>query len=269
MSVNISSLTIYPVKSMAGVSLATAELDEMGLRWDRRWMLIDDQGQFLTARKQPSLLCIQPEVSDDGQLTLQFPSGSVLPVPSVDSEMPEIPATVWDDSVKARHLSNEVDTAISDYLGQSARLVFVEQETIRQVDLNYAQQGDRTGFSDGFPLLLISEASLADLNQRMDKPLPMTRFRPNIVVSGCEAYEEDAWGQLQSPDLTLDIVKPCSRCIMTTVDPASGERDGKEPLATLKTYRQIGNKVMFGQNVIHRQTGQLQVGQTLTAKSKS
>ena len=140
----------------------------------------------------------------------------------------------------------------------------MEASEVRQCDLSYAQQGDRTGFSDGFPLLLISEASLEDLNQKLvqnsSKPVTMQRFRPNLVVKGCDAFAEDQWQNIHINQISFRIVKPCSRCIVTTVNPKLGIVSSPEPLRTLATYRKKANKILFGQNVIHNQTGVLNVG---------
>jgi len=259
--IRISELTIYPVKSMRGISLSASPLDAMGLQWDRRWMLVDAQGKFLTGRQLPRLLTIQPELDADGALTLRFPDGSRLAVPPASDI--RTPVRVWNDEVAAATVDSGCDAVLSRYLERDCRLVFIEESEVRPVDPDYAQPGDRTGFSDGFPLLLISEASLADLNSRLDAPLPMSRFRPNLVVAGCPPYAEDQWQGFQVGDLRFDVVKPCSRCIMTTVDRDRGERAGDEPLKTLMRYRRQGNKVMFGQNVIHRSRGELHVGDRL------
>lgn len=266
----ITSLHIYPVKSMGGIKLETATLDDLGLQWDRRWMLVDENGDFVTARKHPQLLRIQPELDQEtGHLRLHFPDGSVLAIPEHHSHSPRLPVKVWEDQVEAIHLGNEADKVISTYLSKNCKLVFFDDKIVRQVDQNYACPGDRTGFSDGFPLLLISKPSLEDLNRRMDKPLPMKRFRPNIVIDGCDSYEEDTWQSASTQSVAFDIVKPCSRCIMTTANPETGQREGKEPLKTLQTYRKQGNKVMFGQNVIHRTQGILRVGDSLTTVKTS
>jgi uncharacterized protein YcbX len=131
---------------------------------------------------------------------------------------------------------------------------------VRRLDLDYARPQDQTGFADGFPFLLISEASLADLNRRIGRTLPMQRFRPNLVVRGCAPYAEDHWRRIRIGGVGFRLVKPCSRCIIPSIDPATGERDGSEPLATLSRYRQTGNKVYFGQNLIHDGPGRLAVG---------
>ncbi len=259
-TIEITQLVIYPVKSMRGMTLQSSQLDAMGLRWDRRWMLVDAQGRFLTGRQHPELLTIQPRLSEQGALSLEFPDGKVLAVPSPDAAAGRVPVTVWNDTVMASPVGGTCDDVLSAWLGEPCRLVFIEDDEVRQVDPAYAHEGDRTGFSDGFPLLLISEASLADLNSRLPEALPMSRFRPNLVVAGTEPFAEDDWQTFETCGVKFSVVKPCSRCVMTTVDAERGIRAGNEPLATLMTYRRQGNKVMFGQNVIHRGRGVLRVG---------
>lgn len=249
---------------MGAINLSEATLDSMGLKWDRRWMLVDKSGEFITARKHPELLRIQPELDQEsGNLRLHIPNQAVLDVPPASADMPKILVKVWEDKVDAIHLDSMLDKTLSKYIGTHCQLVYIDDNTVREVDQDYASPGDRTGFSDGFPLLLISKASLDDLNARMEQPLPMKRFRPNIVVEDCDAYEEDQWLSITSNQVELTFVKPCSRCIMTTANPETGKRDGKEPLKTLQTYRQQGNKVFFGQNLIHRNLGDLKVGDTI------
>jgi uncharacterized protein YcbX len=165
--------------------------------------------------------------------------------------------------VQAKHLSSETDRWLQQTMGEPCQLVYIETSEVRQCDLNYAQQGDRTGFSDGFPLLLISEASLEDLNQKLvqnsSKPVTMQCFRPNLVVKGCNAFAEDQWQNMQINQISFRIVKPCSRCIITTVNPKLGIVSSPEPLRTLATYRNKANKILFGQNIIHNQTGVLTI----------
>lgn len=163
---------------------------------------------------------------------------------------------VWNDRCPAQLCGDSADAWLSDFLDRPCRLVHMADETVRQVDLKYAALGDRTAFADGFPLLLISQASLDDLNSRLTDSVPMIRFRPNLVVSGCEPYAEDHWRKIRIGELTLRVVKPCSRCKITTVDPGSGET-GSEPLKTLSGYRREGNRVFFGQNLVHEGTGEL------------
>ena len=259
-NIEISQLAIYPVKSMRGIALQSAELDAMGLRWDRRWMLVDAEGRFLTGRQHPALLMIQPMLSEQGALSLRFPDGRMVTVSGSDTAVGHVPVTVWNDTVMALPVGGVCDDLLSDFLGEPCRLVFIDSGEVRPVDPAYGQEGDRTGFSDGFPLLLISEGSLEDLNSRLKEALPMSRFRPNLVVSGTDPFAEDGWQTFETCGVKFSVVKPCSRCVMTTVDAERGVRAGAEPLAALMTYRRQGNKVMFGQNVIHRGRGVLRVG---------
>ncbi len=267
--IRLSALNIYPVKSMRGIALPAAELDALGLRHDRRWMVVDEQGQFLTGRQLPRLLLIQPALSPAGALTLVFPDGTRLAVPPAAPDAPRLPVQVWRDTVEALAVDADVDAALSEFLGRPCRLVSFAEDVVRPVDPDYARPGDRTGFADGFPLLLISEASLADLNTRLLVPLPMARFRPNLVVSGCAPYAEDDWREIRIGDIPFELVKPCSRCVMTTTNPDTGAREGQEPLRTLATYRRCGNKVYFGQNVVHRGRGLLRVGDAVTVRARA
>ncbi len=254
----LSELYRFPVKSLRGEPLARLEVVPTGPRWDRHWMVVNEKGRFLTQRELPRMVLIRPRVRDDGGLVLEAPGMSPTEVAPGDGESLEV--QVWNDRLTARAPSLEADRWLSDFLGTSCRLVEMPEQTRRQVDLDYARPGDRTEFSDGFPFLLISRASLDDLNRRMERKLPMIRFRPNLVVEGCEPYAEDRWKRIRIGDLEFRVVKPCSRCVIPTVNPETGEREGNEPLKTLMSYRKQGNKVFFGQNLIHDGTGVLEVG---------
>jgi uncharacterized protein YcbX len=166
---------------------------------------------------------------------------------------------VWGDSVQAAAVGERADAWLSGFLGLACRLVYFPPDTVRAVDPDYARASDQIGFADGFPFLLISQASLDDLNGRLDEAVPMLRFRPNLVVAGCSAYAEDDWRRIRIGEIEFRFAKPCSRCIIPTIDPASGLR-GREPLRTLMGYRQRDNKVYFGQNLIHDGVGQLALG---------
>ena len=261
-SICISSLTIYPVKSLAGIESKSAELDSMGLKNDRRWMLVSPQGDFLSQRKVPKMALIQPRFEDD-QLILSSKGQADFTVPAANPENTML-VTIWGDSVTAQRVGKEADAWLSAILGLECHLVYIPDDEVRQCDLEFAKQGERTGFADGFPLLLISTASLDDLNTRLKHPVKMKRFRPNIVVTGCDAFSEDDWKQFIIADIPMRGVKPCSRCILTTVNPDTGKREGAEPLQTLMTYRKWDNNVYFGQNVIHEQKGIISIGDVLT-----
>ena len=257
MSLLLTGLYRYPVKSLRGESLQALDVDARGPRHDRHWMLVTPEGRFLTQRELPRMALVKPKIVDDG-LLLHAPGMFDLEVAAESDE--ELQVQVWRDTCAARVMSPAADQWLSDFLGVSARLVYLPPESMREVDPAYAQPGDQTGFSDGFPFLLISQASLDDLNRRMGLNLPMERFRPNLVVSGCEPYAEDDWKRIRIGDLSFRVVKPCSRCVIPTVNPETGEREGNEPLKTLMSYRKEGNKVYFGQNLIHDGPGKLQTG---------
>ncbi len=167
--------------------------------------------------------------------------------------------TVWLDHCNAIDCGSEVANWLSEFLSSPCRLVYFSDDEIRQVDQTFAQPNDRTAFSDGFPLLLISQASLDELNSRLDVAMPMKRFRPNLVVSGCQAFAEDSWKLLRIGEMLLRVVKPCSRCVIPNIDTNTGER-GVEPTKTLLTFRKRDNKIYFGQNVIANSPGYFAVG---------
>ena len=258
----VSELSIYPVKSLRGLSLPRAEVDRFGLRGDRRWMVVDANGRYLTQREQARMSLIQAEPLDDG-LRLGAPGMGELTI-RLAPDLPRRQVTVWDDRVEAEDAGDAAAAWLSDFLGIDCRLVHFPDDALRPVDPRYAQAGDVTAFSDGFPLLLITQASLDDLNSRLEQPVPMRRFRPNLVIDGSEPYAEDQWKRLRIGDLTFRVVKPCSRCVIPTIDPATGERHpDAEPLRTLASYRMRDNKIYFGQNVIPDGEGALAVGQVV------
>ena len=254
---SLSGLYVYPIKSCGGISLETAEVDERGIRHDRRWMLVDEHGVFLSQREVPRLALIRIQIGVNG-LLVDAPGMETLSVPFEPKGEPVL-ARVWDDLVETAHVGRETGRWFSRFLGVPCRLVYLPDRSVRPVDPEYGRAGDRVGLADGFPFLMISEASLADLNGRMDEPLPMERFRPNLVVRGCGPFAEDGWRRVRAGGLGFRIVKPCARCVITTVDQASAAV-GKEPLRTLARYRKVGSKVLFGQNLVHDGTGVLSVG---------
>ena len=256
----LSELFLYPVKSLGGIAVARWELDAFGLRFDRRWMVVDPAGKFLTQRQHPQMARIRPRLDDGGRLTLSHPDQGEFAVPPADPEAPRLRVQVWSDTVAAVPVGDAADRWLSEAIGVDCRLVWFPDDVKRQVDTRYAFLGDRTAFADGFPLLLIGQASLDDLNRRLASPVPMRRFRPNLVVAGAEPYAEDHWQRIRVGSVPMRVVKPCSRCVITTVDPDTGRRTGQEPLATLAKYRRRGKHVYFGQNVIHEGRGELVVG---------
>lgn len=261
----LSALYRYPLKSARGESLTHSPLEALGLCGDRRWMLVEpESGRFLTQRLLPQMSQLSALYNADGGLNLSAPGFGSLKValPQPDQDLRGV--TVWRDSLRVPDAGDAAAAWLSDLLGKTCRLVQVPEGRTRQVDTAYAQPGDRVAFADGFPLLLIGQASLDDLSQRVGQPLSMLRFRPNLVVTGSEAYAEDGWKRIRIGEVEFEVAKGCSRCILTTIDPQSGERNAqREPLATLKTYRERDGDVYFGQNLLPRGVGELQVGMTV------
>lgn len=257
----ISELAIYPVKSMRQIQLQKSSLQFGGLKHDRRWMVVDTNGVMIVQRKVARLCLIQPELLNpevDCSLMLSAPDMPVIKIDVPDGKI-KCKAKVWEDECNAYDGGDEIANWLSQFLDLECRLVYFPDNEIRTVDQEYAQPKDHTAFSDGFPILLTSQASLDDLNSRMDEAIPMARFRPNVVVSGCEAFAEDEWQQLKVGDITLRIVKPCSRCVIPSIDIATAERT-KEPTMTLISYRKHDNKIFFGQNVVADGEGKIEIG---------
>jgi uncharacterized protein len=258
MTTTLASLIVYPIKSARGMSVSEWQVDEFGLRHDRRFMVVDESGEFLTQRLHPRLALVSPRPEGD-RLRVIAPGMPELDLPLQPAPTVVTQVTVWADTCAATWLGNTAAEWFSDFLGRSCSLVHMHAQTRRPTNPAYDKTGSRVSFADAFPFLIISEASLADLNRRLDGPLPMNRFRPNLTVSGGHPYQEDRWTRIQIGSLPLNVVKPCARCVITTTDQATTER-GVEPLRTLAMYRKTGGKVMFGQNAVHEGPGSLRVG---------
>lgn len=261
----LSGIFIYPVKSLAGISANSWPVTERGFQYDRKWMIIDNDRQFLSQRKLPRMALIRTALTDKN-LILSAPDMENLSLPLEPVAGQIINSTIWHDQCDARSVSAEADKWLSDFLKLDCRLVYQPDEVIRRVDPDYAKVNDQVAFSDGFPFLIISENSLVALNHEMQMDLPMTRFRPNLVISGCPAYEEDTWRAITIDAIDFRLPKPCSRCAIPTIDPETAQID-KEPLTTLNRTRKWQNKVYFGQNALHDQCGQLTVGDVVHIKS--
>jgi uncharacterized protein YcbX len=251
MKASITDLHIYPVKSCRGMPVGAAEITRTGLRDDRHWMLVRPNGRFVTQRELPRMALIGTRVGSEG-LTLTAPGMPVLVVPRAAAGAAR-PVTVWKFDGRGIDGGAESSAWATKYLGTELSLVAFDVETPRTCSAEWTQGiHSITEFADGYPILVISRASLDDLNSRLDKPLPMERFRPNIVVDGVGAYDEDRIHELDAGGVTLRLVKPCTRCSITTTDQAVGAVDGVEPLRTLKEYRYDRELkgVLFGQNAI-------------------
>lgn len=260
--IKLTGIYIYPIKSAAGISLEMAEVENRGFQYDRRWMVVDEQGKFLTQRQLPRMALIQVRLMAD-QLVVEVPNQQRLLIPVELVSDRRISVKVWNDVCDAIELSPEVSQWFSEFLGINCHLVYLPEDSYRPINPEYAQPDEQVSFADGFPFLLISEASLQDLNQRLDQPVPMNRFRPNLVVSGCQAFAEDSWRQIRIGSLRFRVVKPCARCAITTVDQSLGI-SGKEPLITLAQYRLDQGQILFGQNLIAENLGILRIGDKVT-----
>ncbi|MFI1382591.1 MOSC domain-containing protein [Embleya sp. NPDC020886] len=259
---HLASMHVYPIKSARGIDLSEAVVEPWGLAGDRRWMLVDESGRFLSQRKNPLLATVTVRRESGGRLALHAPSMDELWVePTADAHL--VPVTVWNDEVKAALGSDDAHTWFGRLLGIDARLVHLDDPTRRMPDQEYADASDRVSFADGFPLLLTTTGSLEALNAVMDSPLPMNRFRPNVVIDGPEGWAEDHWRRVRIGEVIFRVVKPCSRCVITTTDQRTGER-GPEPLRSLGKHRRFGKKLIFGQNLIPElpatKAGTLRVG---------
>lgn len=256
----LTTLYRYPVKSLRAEQFQALDITARGFVHDRQWMVIDAGGRFLTQRQLPRMSLIDASVDKDGALRLVAEGFGAIRVE--EEQRGRVPATVWNDTLDAVLVDPAADAWLSDFLARPCRLVRFADDVTRPVDPAYARHTDQTGFSDGFPFLLISQGSLDDLNSRLARPVPMLRFRPNLVVDGCAPFAEDGWKRIRIGDVVFRVVKPCSRCAIPTVDPATGER-GAEPLRTLNGYRRRDHQVFFGQNLIHDGPGRLETGMTV------
>lgn len=262
--IRVTELYRYPVKSCKGEFLHAAKIDRRGIQGDRSFMLIDSTSQFITQRKKPRMALIQTQLTPEGVLLLSVDGMDKLTHEPIQ-EGNRFEVKIWKDKPLAIDQGDIAADWFTQFLGTPCRLVTMPNDYQRQVNQKYAPRAeDQVGFADGFPFLLIGESSLLDLNERLiirnKTRMPMNSFRPNIVIAGSEAYEEDTWKKIQIGEVIFEIVRPCSRCAITTVNQETGIT-GLEPLTTLNTYRKTGeNKIMFGQNMTHANEGIIQVG---------
>ncbi len=267
MATTVTEINIFPVKSLGGISVAASHCTARGLQYDRRFMVIDDHHQFLTQRDHPLMATIKTAIDGD-LLILSSPFDDCVSVPLAPRPLPTRTVTVWSSHVHAHTVSADADHWLRDYLGNDARLVYMPDTAERRVSPDYAKNGEIVSFADGYPLLIASEESLADLNAKIvaggGAAVPMNRFRANVVVRGCDAFAEETWGHFQIGEASFRGVKPCTRCQVTTTDQASGEVRGPEPLRTLATYRDSPKGVRFGMNLLPVKLGMVRAGDALS-----
>jgi len=253
----LTQINIFPLKSARGLSVSVSRVGAFGPEYDRRWMLVDQSGHFLTQRKYPQMSLIDVALTEQG-LQFQAPAMEELLVARPEVGESRL-VTVWKDQYEARDAGEVAANWFSRFLDIPCRLVYMPDETFRPINPKYVRHRQPVSFADGFPFMLISEASLDDLNSRLEQPVEMKRFRPNLVVRGCEPYEEDYWRRVRIGMIEFEVVKPCSRCAIPNINPATGVRE-REPYLTLASYRTNDFGVCFGQNLVHCHEGLLQVG---------
>ena len=263
--ISVSRLFVYPVKSCSGVMVDEAVVATTGFELDRRWVVVGEDGVFLSQRRHPRLALVKVSVGGN-RLWLEAPNLPVIEVPLEREPGPRVKVTVWGDDCAALDEGKEAAEFFSLHLGSSARLVRLADDDVRPLSSSSAQPGDRISFADGFPFLLLSEASLEGLNKRLPLPVPMDRFRPNIVLTGCPAHAEDGWRQVRIGDVGFRVAKPCARCVITTTNQETGDRS-PEPLRTLATYRVRDGQVQFGQNLVHDGRGTVRLGEAVVVLS--
>nr|WP_314533770.1 MOSC domain-containing protein [uncultured Pseudomonas sp.] len=263
---HLSALYRYPLKSGKGETLQQVSLDKLGLDGDRRWMLVDEaSGRFLTQRAVATMSQLSALWNANGGLTLSAPGHSALEIALPDNNAELRGVTIFRDSLRVPDAGDEAGAWVSEFIGKPTRLVQIPLDRARTTQAGYGKDDDQVAFADGFPLLLIGQASLEDLSQRVGRPLEMLRFRPNLVIQGSDAYAEDSWKRIRIGEIEFRVVKSCSRCILTTIDPQTGQRsEDREPLATLQKYRAQADGAMFGQNLVNDGNGRLEVGMPVT-----
>ncbi|SDD29088.1 hypothetical protein SAMN05216464_101315 [Mucilaginibacter pineti] len=262
----ISELFIYPIKSLGGITVNSAEVTSRGLKYDRRWMLVDEHNRFITQREHTQMALLKVLIGIGG-LSVTYPSKGSILIPYQYNYQVKHDVVIWDDACTGVYVSNEIDAWFSEVLNIKCRLVYMPDDSEREVDQRYALPGMITSFADGYPFLLIGQASLDDLNSKLHEVVPMDRFRPNIVFTGGNAFEEDQMNHLTISGIDFYGAKLCARCVMTTIDQQTGIKT-KEPLKTLAGYRLKSNKIMFGQNLIHKGSGTIAIGDMISVLSR-
>ena len=264
----ITEIWIYPIKSLAGIRLEKSNVNPKGLQYDRRWMLVDNEGRFLTQREHPEMALFKSSI-DTEHITIHKVQSKIEGLsPSIRINLNgEVSGSVakvqiWDDVVEAAEVDSNHSAWFSKHLSISCKLVFFKEDSLRNIDSNFAKNKEQVSLADGYPFLIVGQSSLDELNRRLEKPISMKRFRPNFVFSDGTPHEEDAWRNIKVGSVNFEGVKPCSRCVLITVDPATGEK-GVEPLKTLSSYRRENGKVYFGENLIARTNGEVREGDVI------
>ncbi|MDF2432255.1 MAG: uncharacterized protein JWP44_1886 [Mucilaginibacter sp.] len=263
----VSQLFVYPIKSLPGIAVNEASVTEKGFEHDRRWMLVDANNRFISQREAPQMTQLLVSIEDIGLRITHRTNDKSITIPFGSISLGRGKFTVWDDTCTGEYVSDEADKWFTNVLGLNCRLVYMpDDNSKRKVDPNYAPENTVTSFSDAYPFLIIGQSSLDDLNSRLPEPLPIDRFRPNIVFTGGEPFEEDLMESFSIAGINFYGVKLCARCVIITINQNSGSK-GKEPIKTLASYRSKNNKIYFGQNLVHEGNGKITVGDELHVKS--
>ena len=264
----VSELYIYPIKSLAGIAVDSALLTDRGFKYDRRWLLVDENNIFFTQREFHQMALLQVELINDGLKVYHKQNiQSQLTIPAIPETNERATVQIWNDRCEAQFVSKSVDEWFSQMLSFKCRLVYMPDTSRRRIDERYSINEEITSFSDSHPILIIGQSSLDDLNIRLADPLPINRFRPNIVFTGGEAFEEDVMEHFTINDIDFYGVKLCIRCMITTINQDNAVA-AKEPLKTLATYRMKNNNIYFGQNLLHHGEGTISVGEAIEIKKK-
>jgi uncharacterized protein YcbX len=258
----LSEIYIYPIKSLGGISIDSAYADKRGLKYDRRYLLVDETGMFITQRDFPQLALFKLSFSEKGFKVFNSVDNSFLVIPFGSDSKENISVTIWDDVCKVVKVGNDYDDWFSNAINKKCSLVYMPDEEKRIVEKKYINEEHIVSFADAYPFLIIGQSSLEDLNSRLETPLLMNRFRTNFVFTGGNPFEEDNWKDFKIGDVEFKAVKPCARCVVTTTNQDTAERSA-EPLKTLSDYRKINNKVMFGMNVICNKPGIVSINQKI------
>lgn len=268
-ALRVAELFIYPVKSFRGQSITSALVEARGLRDDRRWMLVDSDGKFMSQRTTPVLARFAASIEHFGEhhrLSIEHGDGARLQIDS-NTESEAIEVTVWGDTVRALLPKSTIHDQLSTLIGQPARLVYMPDDSRRATDPTYSQQGDIVSFADGFPVLVTTTASLQAVRELTGQHIDRRQFRPNIVIANDQPWQEEQWSQLRIGELVLDLVKPCTRCVMTTLNPDTGEQDGnRQPLKALAGNKRGHQGVVFGMNAIARRFGSVKIDDAVQPK---
>lgn len=256
----LQEIYIYPIKSLGGISVPEAEVQQTGLKYDRRWMLTDSEGNFLSQRTFPQMALLQVNIESDCLIvTHKNNLLSSLTIPLNAAGKKKVTVSIWDDVCTALEVSEIANKWFSYAVNMPVKLVYMPADTHRLVDEDYANNKEIVSFADAYPFVIIGQSSLDDLNQRLNEPVTMNRFRPNLVFTGGAPYCEDTIDRFCIGNVTFTAVKPCARCVLITIDQELATK-GKEPLKTLSAYRTQKNKIMFGQNLLHVGAGIIRAG---------